>query len=408
MASAAIPIVGVSIGLWVLDRSGVVLLPVLVGVAAMTVLGLVVVPVRSGLRLTPAVGVVTALPFLTEPVTGSGLFGRGGELAVLFLGVSASWVVRTARQDDQHAVVRDSVAMIVSSTVLLGMVEALGGSALESWLIDVGAGGLFDFLVLVASAGAAFLVYVVTAAVFTGGGGVRLLRRAEYRDVDTWMTLAASGALFGLTFELLGWWSVAIAAIPYAFAHGAYRRLQETSSTYDQTIRALARIPEAAGLVSSGHADRTADLVRAVAQRMGLASRRVRLVEQVALLHDIGKISLNDPGVTRVGYTDADLAQWGYEIIREASLGDIAAIVRRHHEPYRRPGQQRDPDLAVEARIVKVCSAYDEAITDLAMSPLEAVERLHQGSVYDFDPDVVHDLRAVLEERGEFARHVSM
>ena len=38
------------------------------------------------------------------------------------------------------------------------------------------------------------------------------------------------------------------------------------------------------------------------------------------------------------------------------------------------------------------------------ISPLEAMEKLHRGSVYDYDPDVVAVLRRMLERRGEFDR----
>ena len=78
----------------------------------------------------------------------------------------------------------------------------------------------------------------------------------------------------------------------------------------------------------------------------------------------------------------------------------VTTIVRRQHEPFRSPGEVSNPDLPLASRIIKVCSAYDESVHEMGFSPLEALERIHRGTVYDFDPDVVRELRAVLERRG--------
>jgi HD-GYP domain-containing protein (c-di-GMP phosphodiesterase class II) len=52
------------------------------------------------------------------------------------------------------------------------------------------------------------------------------------------------------------------------------------------------------------------------------------------------------------------------------------------------------------SKIIKATSAYDHATMELGFSPLEALEVLHRGAAYDFDPDVVHAVRRVLERRG--------
>jgi HD-GYP domain-containing protein (c-di-GMP phosphodiesterase class II) len=51
---------------------------------------------------------------------------------------------------------------------------------------------------------------------------------------------------------------------------------------------------------------------------------------------------------------------------------------------------------------VRATSAYDHLVIDRSLSGLQAIEVLHQGAAYDFDPEVVGALRRVLERRKAF------
>jgi response regulator RpfG family c-di-GMP phosphodiesterase len=194
-----------------------------------------------------------------------------------------------------------------------------------------------------------------------------------------------------------------VAGLPFLFAHSACARFQQIRRTYRQTIRALARIPEVAGLGVEGHADRTANLALAVGHEMGLTRSNIDELEYAALMHDIGRITLTEPAIIRVGYTDDDIARWGAEIISQAPyLERIADHVRRLHEPYRKPGEQTDPAISTISKIVRATSAYDHLVVERELSALQAIEVLHQGAAYDFDPNVVAAMRRVLERRGAF------
>jgi hypothetical protein len=383
-------------------RAGGGLVRVLVAAALMTVGSVVVVPTRSGLRLTPEISVVAALPFLTGQADGVALFSRRESIAVVLFGVAATWVIRAAGTEGRRRLLADAVRRIAASLVYLSVVGSVGPVVLES---GAWAPAWWEIVSVAVGGTAAWVIDVVFGAAVRIGRPTREQRHVnviEGRDFDVYVALLAAGALFGLSFGLVGWWALIMAGLPYAFAHGAFRRFADTQRTYSQTIRALARIPEAAGYVHAGHADRTAELAAAVARRLGVRPGGVELIERASFLHDIGRITLNDPGVARLGFTDDDIAQWGAEIVDEAGLTDVAELIRRHNEPYRRPGQERELGLPLAARIVKASSAYDEAVSELGLSPLEALERLHEGSVYDYDPEIVGALRTVLDERGAF------
>jgi hypothetical protein len=118
-------------------------------------------------------------------------------------------------------------------------------------------------------------------------------------------------------------------------------------------------------------------------------------------MHDIGRVSLNEPQILRMGYTDDDIARWSSEIIAESPYLDrVAGHVRDQYQPYRRPGEQTDPDISVVSRIVKVAAAYDWQVHEQGLSPLQALENLHAGAAYEYDPQVVASVRRLLQTRG--------
>jgi hypothetical protein len=227
------------------------------------------------------------------------------------------------------------------------------------------------------------------------------LARSLIHDLNVFLGLALTGGLFGELWPEIGWWALPIALLPYSFAHIAFQRFQETKVTYKQTIRALARIPEVSGLGVDGHADRTTDLAATIAKEIGLGPVDVEDVEYAGLMHDIGRVSLNEPNVVLHGFTNDDIANWSAEIIAESPyLSRVATHVRHQYEPYRKPGEQSDPDVSEVSRIVKVAAAYDWQVHLEKLSPLQALEVLHTGAAYDYDPEVVASLRRILEARG--------
>lgn len=260
-------------------------------------------------------------------------------------------------------------------------------------------------LILIPVAVAAIVWYSVDLVLWVLGRDARHLSphyfgRVVWRDWQAAALLAGSAAMVGLIVsEVPGGWLIALLVVgaPFFTAYFAFHRYKEVRRTYGQTIRALARIPEVAGLSPLGHSDRVAALAVEIANDIGLPPDEVEEVEFAAMLHDIGRITLNEPSIIKMGYTEADLARWGSEVIAEAEyLSDVADHVRNQHQPYRQPGQSRDPSLSIASKIIKTASAYDHAVHELGYGTLEALEVLHRGAAYDYDPDVVGSIRRVV------------
>ena len=361
---------------------------------------LVSLPANSGNRLSLAFAVSAALPFV---LASGGTVDLAAAGAASALGLLGTWMFRTLRSDPAEevmaAVLRHGFGVAMYLVVFAGIVSIADRLPVPD--------GNTEWVRLIAFVAAASLWFLIETSLwaFMVFGRNRLSRRYLWllavKDWAVVLSLLTTGALFGFAWGELGFWAVVIAGIPYGFAHLSFYRSQESRRTYGQTIRALSRIPEVAGLSPKGHSDRTAGMAIEVGQDLGMTPDEVTDLQYTALMHDIGRITLNEPSILKMGFTDEDIARWGAEIVAEAPyLSRVATLVRQQHQPYRRPGEERDLELPMASKIIKATSAYDHATMELGFSPLEALEVLHRGAAYDFDPDVVQAVRRVLERRG--------
>ncbi|MGQ0849189.1 MAG: HD-GYP domain-containing protein [Actinomycetota bacterium] len=340
-----------------------------------------------------AVGVATPIYFTTSGTVdlASTLFvyGAGLSLGALLL------LLRPSRSADVPALTRRLLAMIVYAVIFR--------VAFENRFVQMIGVGWRAMVPLVLAAAGWLTVEVFLSELERGKRRSHPLHRDLFGDVNVFVSLVATGALAALAYSRLGMWALGVAGVPYLFAHSAFGRFLTIKRTYRQTIRALARIPEVAGLGVDGHADRTAGLAAEVGDDLGLSRAEMDDLEYAALMHDIGRITLTEPAILRVGYTDDDIARWGAEIISQAPYLDrVADHVRQLHQPYRKPGELSDPAISIISKVVRASSSYDHLVAERNLSPLQAVEVLHQGASYDFDPAVVAAMRRVLERRMAF------
>jgi HD-GYP domain-containing protein (c-di-GMP phosphodiesterase class II) len=160
---------------------------------------------------------------------------------------------------------------------------------------------------------------------------------------------------------------------------------------------------------TADHSNRLAVVARAVADRMGLDPLDATEVELVAVLHDVGKITvapeiLEQPGPLTHEQRGVILRHTieGAELLAcTAGLEHLAGAVRATHERWDGAGY---PDglvgraIPLPARIVACADAYDAMACRRPYRPAlgraEVLVRLRDGAGSHFDPAVV---RAALE-----------
>ncbi len=308
------------------------------------------------------------------------------------------WLVRTrhGRRSLDRLVPAEPIALVSAAVVYTTLHESFAlGDTLDATL--------FHAVVVAAASFAWYLTAAIVRVLISGRRhrtSTRMLWWEVLREGPAYAALFSGGAMFGFAWPFMSWWAVPLALLSYGFSHLSFNRVAVTRHTYRQTITALGRIPEAGGLVGHGRSERTADLAVAVAGEVRLAPSEVERVEYAGLLHDVGRVVFNDPSVASGGYTDTDVAAWGAEIIQESpSLSRVAELVADQYEPYRRSGEARNDLVPRSAQVVRVAAAYDRSVHESGRTPAEALEELHRGAAYDFDPEVVAALRRVLQGR---------
>ena len=211
--------------------------------------------------------------------------------------------------------------------------------------------------------------------------------------------LSATGALVALAERPLGLVAIPLFLFPLFLTQFAVRRQSAIRRTYRQTIRTLSRLTELGGYTEVGHASRVAELSMAMGHELGMSERDMLDLEYAALLHDIGQVSLTEPipGGATVLAAPADqrrIAHDGAEIVRQTGVLDkVAVILEAQTTPFRQV-REFGEDLPLSSRIIKVCNAYDDLAGDSPDSPKRAaaIERIHLGLGYEYDPRVVSAL----------------
>ncbi len=179
-------------------------------------------------------------------------------------------------------------------------------------------------------------------------------------------------------------------------------------------VRTLLGALEARDFYTGEHSKEVVALASAVARRLGLDARAVRDVEQVALLHDVGKVGIPDAILQKQG--PLDVQEW--ELMRQhpvvgerivagtPGLSHLAPAMRAEHERWDGRGY---PDglvgdqIPLASRITLACDALHAMTSDRPYRPRlswdRARDELQACAGTQFDPRVVEALVAEMDAR---------
>lgn len=178
-------------------------------------------------------------------------------------------------------------------------------------------------------------------------------------------------------------------------------------------VQSLVRIIEARDHYMKGHSERVAEYVEKITLKMGYPQEKVALIKEITLLHDIGKLGIQESILNKKDKLTEE--EWetirkhpiiGEDILKPVLLNEeMLAMVRGHHE--RCDGRGYPDKLSGEninyfAKILSVADAYD-AMTSfrayrVALSKKEAIEELKKNSGNQFDPQIVGIFVRILQE----------
>jgi hypothetical protein len=213
--------------------------------------------------------------------------------------------------------------------------------------------------------------------------------------------LATSGPLMALLAPVIGLAAIPAALFPLVLSYIAVRRYLATRRTYREAILTLSRLTELAGVTPDRHAVRVAELAVAMGRHLALPQRDVEELELAALLHDVGQVGLTRaiPGGATVLAAPDDqrhIALEGARIVRRTGVLDFVADYLEHQATPYRQVRERGEDVPVPSRIIKVANAYEDFSAGRTEHHDAALERIHLGLGYEYDPLVVGPLMQVV------------
>lgn len=222
------------------------------------------------------------------------------------------------------------------------------------------------------------------------------------------------GAIVCVVYRATGPVAFAAFAVPVLLTRDALMRGLDLRASRIEAVRALSSSVDARDKYTHDHSNRVSRLACRLAREMGFPETTVEKIEGGALLHDIGKISVDTEVLSKPGPLDDDEMEmirrhplYSADIIsRLRLLRESAEIVVQHHErPDGRgyPEGLRGHEISVGARILNVADAFDAMTTDRPYrkrrSLEEAKDELSSGSGSEFDPVVVEYLLRMIEDK---------
>lgn len=153
------------------------------------------------------------------------------------------------------------------------------------------------------------------------------------------------------------------------------------------------------------HSKRVSSLCHRMGQVLGLSEEEVLELEKAALLHDIGKASIDPNIINKPGQLSEE--EWvevkrhpgsGSNILCEfKNMEKTAELILSHHERWDGmgyPSGLKGENIPLLTRIISIADSYDAMISSRSyrkpLSKSKAIEELRKNAGTQFDPILVH------------------
>lgn len=167
---------------------------------------------------------------------------------------------------------------------------------------------------------------------------------------------------------------------------------QQLQRSFSGTIEALAGLVEMRDRRAPGHSRNVAELVVAMAKKLGLPTEEQQRLRSAGLLHDIGKIGISDKVLSKMpqDLEGKEVQQYHDHVVRGQAaidmvpaLREIGALIRHHHERFDGkgfPDKLKGETIPLGARMICAADMFERKLIqfpeadalDLALQELES------------------------------------
>lgn len=181
-------------------------------------------------------------------------------------------------------------------------------------------------------------------------------------------------------------------------------KLYENKSMRSKTIDVIMNALVEKSQRELTHSKRVSSICEKIAMELHLKSEFVSQIRMAGLVHDIGKIGIDEKILNKPASLNKD--EWaaikkhpeaGWRILNSANeFSELSEFVLCHHERWDGSGYPRGlkgEQIPIEARIIMIADSYD-AMTSMrsyrgALSEEDAANELRRYAGIQFDPDIV-------------------
>jgi len=196
-------------------------------------------------------------------------------------------------------------------------------------------------------------------------------------------------------------------------ARSLYKARRRMQNYVYRVIQSLIRIIEAKDSYTRGHSERVAEYALKIGQRWGLSPEKMELLHETAVLHDIGKLGIQENVLNKKEKLTPE--EWelikkhpviGEDILRPIMINpEMLSIVRGHHERFDGtgyPDKLSGNNIHLFAQILSIIDSYDAMTSVRAYRPAlnkeQAIEELRRSKGTQFNPRIVDVFVKILEE----------
>jgi HD-GYP domain-containing protein (c-di-GMP phosphodiesterase class II) len=198
-----------------------------------------------------------------------------------------------------------------------------------------------------------------------------------------------------------------------SFIGDLQRSSEENRQLFIGTVKALAAAIDGKDPYTRGHSERVSRFSMAIAQRLGLPDDEIEKIRISALLHDVGKISIDDKILKKPSaLTDEEYEimkghpQKGFKIMSQIpAMKEFLPGMYMHHEMVNGKGYPqglKGDEIPLMGKIVAVADTFDAMTTDRpyqkAFKFEDALARIESFVGTRYDPAVVAALSEACRE----------